>query len=62
MENKKPASKNKQRYIKKYDAEHYDEIRLFSLPKGTKEKVKAAAEAEGKSVSAFVYDLIKDKI
>jgi hypothetical protein len=62
MVNKKPASRNKQRYIKKYDAEHYDELRLYALPKGTKEKVKAAAEAAGKSVSAFVYDLIKDKI
>lgn len=56
------ASKNKQQYINKYNATHYDEIRLYTLPKGTKEKVKAAAEAEGKSVSAFVYDLIKDKI
>ncbi len=62
MANKKPAYKSKQEYMRKYNAENYDEIRLYTLPKGTKEKVKAAAEAEGKSVSAFVYDLIKDKI
>lgn len=56
------AYKSKQQYINKYNATHYDEIRLYTLPKGTKEKVKAAAEKAGQSVSAFVYDIIKEHI
>ena len=36
----------------------YDRINL-TLPKGYKKKIKAEAEAEGKSVNAWIADLIE---
>ena len=40
-------------YRQKYDAEHYDIMR-FNLPKGTKEIINSAAEAENISKSQLV--------
>lgn len=44
-------------YIAQYQKENYDRITVMS-PKGTKEKVKAAATLKGMSVSEFVLDCI----
>ena len=45
----------------KYNAENYERISL-SVPKGTKEKYKAIAETNGKSLNQFIIDCVEDKI
>ena len=44
-----------------YNAAKYDKIGLM-LPKGSKEKIKRAAEEKGVSVNAWITELIKKKI
>lgn len=50
-------NKATQKYIKK----HYDEIKL-RVPKGDKERYKAAAAAGGLSMNQFVKNAIDEKI
>ena len=45
------------RAIKKYQNAHYEFIKV-RLNKGDKEIVKAKAEAEGKSINAYILDRI----
>lgn len=45
------------RAIKKYQDTHYEFIKV-RLNKGDKEIVKAKAEAEGKSINAYILDRI----
>ena len=45
----------------KYLQERTDDIRL-RLPKGTKERWKAAADAEGVSMTKFVQDVVEAAI
>ena len=45
----------------KYNAENYERVSL-SVPKGDKEKYKAAAEAAGKSLNQFIIDCIEEKM
>ena len=47
--------------IKKYIAEKTDEVRL-RVPKGTKEKWKAAADERGLSLTAFIKEAVKEKM
>ena len=44
-----------------YNAAKYDKIGLM-LPKGSKEKIKAAAAEKGVSVNAFITEIIKKEI
>lgn len=48
-------------YIAQYQKENYDRITVMS-PKGTKEKVKAAATLKGMSVSEFVLNCINKEL
>lgn len=45
-------------YNNKYNKEAYDRINL-TVPKGEKEKIKAAADQTGESVNGFIWRLIK---
>ena len=47
--------------IKRYISEKTDDIRI-RVPKGTKEKWKAAAEAQGISLTAFIKEAVKEKM
>lgn len=44
-----------------YNAAKYDKIGLM-LPKGSKEKIKRAAEEKGVSVNAWITELIKREL
>lgn len=46
---------------RKYNAKTYDRIEIV-VPKGQKEKIKAAAEQAGESVNSFINEAIKEKI
>ena len=48
-------------YIAQYQKENYDRITVMS-PKGTKEKVKAAATIKGMSSSEFVLNCINKEL
>lgn len=48
-------------YIAQYQKENYDRITVMS-PKGTKEKVKAAATLKGMSASEFVLECINKEL
>lgn len=52
---------NKIKYNNQFIAEKYDRVNL-TMPKGQKERVKAAADAAGQSVNAFVLDAVDEKI
>lgn len=49
---------NKIKYTNAYNKERYDRI-VISVPKGVKEKIKAAAEKAGKSVTAYILAAIE---
>ena len=42
----------------KYNAKAYDEIKI-RVHKGDKERIKALAQSQGKTVNGFIYDLIR---
>ncbi len=48
-------------YIAQYQKENYDRITVMA-PKGTKEKVKAAATVRGLSASEFVLQCINKEL
>ena len=52
---------NKQNYDNKYIAEKFDRLN-FVMPKGTKEKIQAAAEREGVKSSEWVRRAIMEKL
>ena len=49
---------NSTKYKNEYILKSYDRIN-FTVPKGQKEIIKAHAEKVGKSVNAYIYDLIE---
>lgn len=49
------------KYTNEFKKEHYDRITVL-VPKGTKARWKAAAQRRGKSLSAYVFDLVKKDI
>ena len=59
MEEKKRF--NKTEYDNRYIKEHKDLIN-FLMEKGTKERIKAAADQAGQSSSEFIRDAIEDKL
>ena len=44
-------------YINGYNNEHYDRFTLI-MPKGMKDELKAKAKEQGKSMSAYILDII----
>jgi len=46
---------------RRYNEKAYDRVE-FTVPKGGKAAIVAAAESEGKSVNAFVKEAINEKI
>ena len=46
-------------YVRDYNAEHYERFTLL-MPKGIKDELKAKAKAEGKSLSSYILDIIKE--
>lgn len=42
----------------KYNAKAYDEIKVRVL-KGDKDRIRALAQSQGKTVNGFIYDLIR---
>lgn len=49
------------RAIKKYNTETTDEIKVRP-PKGTKDRWRAAAEADGKSLQRYIIDAVEAEI
>lgn len=56
-----PASKAQQRAVAKYMKNNYDELKV-RVPKGKKEKIKAAAESSGKSLNGYINEAIDEKM
>ncbi len=52
---------NRTAYKNQHCREHYDRIYL-TIPKGEKEKIKAAASALGMSVNEYLYALVCDDL
>ena len=57
----KAAEEKQYRRQNKYNAEKYDKIGLM-LPKGSKEKIKAASAEKKMSVNAWITELIKREL
>ena len=55
------VSKAQQKAVNKYMKENYDRINV-TVPKGTKEAIKAHAESRGESVNGFISRAIKETI
>ena len=49
------------RATRKYNAKAYDRIEI-TVPKGDKDKIKAAAEQAGESVNAFINTAIQERM
>ena len=52
---------NKLARTKEYNKEKYEQITM-RVPKGTKEKIKVAAEAVGKSMTSYIMEVVEEKI
>ena len=52
---------NKLARTREYNKENYEQI-VMRVPKGVKEKIKAAAEAAGKSMTAFIMEAVNEKM
>ena len=55
------TSKSRIEANKTYEKNNYDKI-LIRFPKGTKDKLKEAAESEGQSVNNFIVNTMCDKM
>ena len=55
------GGKNSYESIKRYQDKAYDQM-LIRVPKGRKAEIKSCADAQGKSVNAFVVEAIDEKI
>lgn len=60
-----PLSEAKKRANKKWNHENmkerYDRIQLV-VPKGEKETIQAAAQTQGQSVNAYIYEAVKQRM
>ena len=52
---------NKLARTREYNKANYEQIKL-QVPKGTKEKIKAAAEAAGKSMTSYIMEAVEEKM
>lgn len=57
-EDEKKVSKAQQKAVNKYVKNNYDKI-LVTVPKGDREKIKAAADAAGESVNAYIKKAVE---
>ena len=55
------TSPAQQRAVHKYVKNNYDRLEL-SVPKGEKEKIKAAATAAGQSVNNYIYQAVRRRM
>lgn len=55
------VSEAQKKAVTKYTRENYDKI-LVTIPKGEREKIKAAAATAGMSMNAFIVEAIAEKI
>lgn len=55
------VSKAQQKAVAKYIRNNYDEIKV-RLPKGDKERIQAAAAAQGASMNRYIQDAIWDRM
>lgn len=55
------TTKAAQRAVNKYIANNYDRLNL-TVPKGKKDEYKASAEAEGKSLNAFIIECVEKRM
>mgnify|MGYP002711888190 CR=1 FL=1 len=55
------TSKAAQRAVNKYISNNYDRLNI-TVPKGKKDEYKAAAEAERKSLNAFIVECIEKRM
>lgn len=60
MEKRIDPEKNRA-YVKKHIQDKLDEVKIRP-PKGTKERWRAAAEAQGKSLQRFIIDAVETAI
>ena len=49
------------RAVGRYEAANYDKV-LVRLPKGDREQIKAAADAAGESLNAYIVGAIRDRM
>ena len=56
-----PASKEKMEYIDKWQKENTDTVK-FRVPKGRKELYMDLAKRNGKSLTAYITDLLEEKL
>lgn len=49
------------KYIDEYNKQNYDKVQ-FRVPKGQKDRIKAAADSAGKSLNAFLNEAIETAI
>ena len=52
---------NKLARTREYNKENYEQI-VMRVPKGTKEKIKSAAEAAGKSMTSYIMAAVEEKM
>ena len=52
---------NKLARTREYNKENYEQI-VMRVPKGTKEKIKSAAEAAGKSMTSYIMEAVEEKM
>ena len=52
---------NKIERTKAYNKANYEQIKM-QVPKGTKEKIKAAAGAAGKSMTSYIMEAVEEKM
>lgn len=55
------TTKASQRAVNKYIANNYDRLNI-TVSKGKKAEYKAAAEAEGKSLNAFIVECVERRL
>ena len=52
---------NKIKRTREYNRENYEQLKM-QVPKGMKEVIKAAAEKEGKSMTAFIMEAVNERL
>ena len=52
---------NKIARTREYNKENYEQLKM-EVPKGTKAVIKAAAEKEGKSMTAYIMEAVNEKM
>ena len=53
--------KNKIARTREYNKVNYEQLKM-EVPKGTKAVIKAAAEKEGKSMTAYIMEAVNEKM